>query len=80
MRNNKGPENCRIPVHNMEKRTFKYIGQMMAVSAVQGGPGPQCLSPAVVYYLSYGIDKMFADTEIKYKLKMVCEIFVPLPE
>ena len=87
MRNNnlfEGPDNCRIPVHNMaelEKRTFKYIGQMIAVSVVQGGPGPQCLSPAVVDYLSYGIEKILAtsedvpDTEIKYKLKMVCEIF-----
>ena len=33
------------------------IGQMIAVSIVNGGPGPQCFSKAVVDYLCSGMIK-----------------------
>ena len=47
MSNNKfleGVEYSRVPAHNMVKlsrKTFKYLGQLIATSVVHGGLGPQ---------------------------------------
>ena len=54
------------------------IGQMIAVSIVHGGPGPQCLSHAVVDYLCRGMGGVRAtaadvpDPAIQEKLRLVC--------
>ena len=54
------------------------IGQMIAVSIVHGGPGPQCLSHAVADYLCYGMWRVRAtvadvpDSTIREKLRLVC--------
>ena len=44
-----GTEYSHVPAHNMvelSRKTFKYLGQMIATSVVHGGPGPQCLFQA----------------------------------
>lgn len=50
---------------------YFYIGRMIAVSIVHGGPGPCCLSPNYFMYL-VGKDKTFEapidDEEIKKAL------------
>ncbi len=56
-----GPETSRIPLHNLtefKNSSFKIIGEIVALSIIHGGPGPQCLSHAVVDYLSYGIHRV----------------------
>ena len=54
------------------------IGQMIAVLIVNGGPGPQCFSKAVVDYLCSGMIKAtivdVPDAEIQQQLRLVCEI------
>ena len=58
-----GADDCRGPVHSMrsiESKVFCYIGQMIAVSILHGGPGPGCLSHAVVDYLTFGLSKINA--------------------
>ena len=59
-----GPDDCQSPAHNtieLRKGTFNIIGQLFALSIVHGGPGPQCLSHAVVDYFAYGIHKAHGD-------------------
>ncbi len=53
-----GPMHARFPCHNMqelEKGTYKYIGQIISLSLVHDGPGPHCLAPWVVDYILYGL-------------------------
>lgn len=53
-----GGETSRIPQHNMfelSKRTYYYIGLMIATSLVHGGPDPKFFSPSVVDYFVYGL-------------------------
>ena len=75
-----GSSDSRVPAHNMvalEQHKFKFIGQMIAVSIVHGGPGPQCLSHAVVDYITYGMSSTHAGVsdipnfEVREKLKLV---------
>ena len=61
-----GDEKYRVPIQNMtalEKQTYHYVGQMMAVSLIHGGPSPTFLTPSVVDYLIKGIRG--ADPEVK---------------
>ncbi|XP_019862007.1 PREDICTED: G2/M phase-specific E3 ubiquitin-protein ligase-like [Amphimedon queenslandica] len=56
-----GPEDSRSPAHNvieLKKSTYKFLGEIFALSIVHGGPGPQCLSHPVANYLTYGIHKI----------------------
>lgn len=82
------PADSRVPAHNMvalERRHFMYLGQMIAVSIIHGGPGPHCLSHSVVDYLSFGLSKIHADVsdvpdaEVKERLIQVSfyTVFVP---
>ena len=73
-----GLETSRIPLHNLKelkKSSFKIIGEIVALSIVHGGP--QCLSHAVVDYLSYGIHKVYGDLDdvpqpcVREKIKKV---------
>ena len=56
-----GREECRVPAPNqaaLEKLTYKYVGEMMAVSLVHGSPAPAFLAPSVVDYIAYGMNKV----------------------
>ena len=59
-----GPVNSRVPRHNLpelEKQSFYYIGAIIALSLVHGGPAPQCFSQAVADYILYGVKKVNAN-------------------
>ena len=61
-----GPPECRGVLHSMKSlqmRSFYYVGQMIAVSILNGGPGPGCLTHAIVDYLTYGLKKVNATIE-----------------
>ena len=61
-----GDDKCRVPVPNMtvlEKQTYCYVGKMVAVSLIHGGPAPTFLAPSVVDYVIKGIRG--ADPEVK---------------
>ena len=66
----------RLPCHNMKELecgTFKVLGQMMSLSIVHDGPGPQCLAGSVVDYLLYGLHRVHASVEDvpDYSLKLI---------
>ena len=53
-----GDTACRVPLHNMlelSKKTYFYIGMMIATSLVYGGPAPKFFSPCVADYLVFGL-------------------------
>ena len=53
-----GPDSSRTPNHHveeLERMTFFYIGVIIALSLVHGGPAPQFLSPAVADYIIHGV-------------------------
>ena len=52
-----GPAELRMPRHSvveLQKKTFYYVGVIIALSVVHGGPAPQFLSSAVADYLIFG--------------------------
>lgn len=56
-----GREDSRVPMHSLpelEKQTFYYIGRVIALTLVYGGPAPCFFSPAVADYIVYGIQKV----------------------
>ena len=49
----------RVPrpnVFELEKKTYLYIGQMIATSLLHGGPAPSFFSKAVADYLAFGMN------------------------
>lgn len=76
-----GLMDAKVPTHNMSallRDTFVYIGQMMAMSIMQGGSGPKCLAHPVVDYLLYGSYRHSSvsvsdipDEDVKEKLSLV---------
>ena len=75
-----GPEYSHSPSHNiteLKKGTFRLVGEMLALSIIHRGPGPQCLSRPVVDYLTYGIHKVHGtvddiqDPEMREKVRKV---------
>lgn len=53
-----GPDSSRTPNHHveeLERMTFFYIGVIVALSLVHGGPAPQFFSPAVADYIVCGV-------------------------
>ena len=75
-----GPLSSRSLKHSvleLERQTFFYIGRIIALSLVYGGPAPSFFTPAVADYIVYGVLKVKAtvddvpDEEIKQKLVMV---------
>ena len=81
-----GEDDSKVAAHNMaalEAQVFRHIGQMIAVSIMHGGPGPQCLSHAVVDYLTYGsMSKVHAtisdipDKDIEEKMARVGNVWL----
>ena len=56
-----GVETARAPLHNviaLSKKTFKYVGCMLAASLINGGPAPGFFADFVADYIVYGIDKV----------------------
>lgn len=54
-----GEEGNRVPTHNileLEKRSYFYVGEILAVSIVHGGPAPSFFTEAVADFLLYGIE------------------------
>ena len=75
-----GREDCRVPTPNvtaLEKRTYQYIGEMISVSLIHGGPSPPFFAPSVVDYIVHGMTKVTAtigevpDDNIRRKLEEV---------
>ena len=69
-----GPDVSRTPNHHieeLEKMTFYYVGVIIALSLVHGGPAPHFFSSAVADYIIYGIQRVNATIEDvpHYKMK-----------
>ena len=80
-----GADEHRVPAQNMsafEKQTYRYIGQMIAVSLIHGGPAPTFLAPSVVGYILKGIRgadpqvKEVPNLHVRQKLEEVCIMFI----
>ena len=76
-----GEPECRGILHSMkslQSRLFFYVGQMIAASILNGGPGPGCMSHAIVDYLTYGLKRVNATIDdvpncvIQGHMKLVC--------
>ena len=54
-----------LPMHNLDALVgglFKVYGQIIAASALQGGPGFPCLAPPIYSYLVTSSDPFVAET------------------
>ncbi len=57
----RGDDYSRVPCPNvraLQQKTYKYIGQMIAVSLIHGGPVPTFLAASVIEYITYGLEKV----------------------
>ena len=70
----------KVPLHNttaLLQNHFQYVGYIIAMSLVQGGPGPVCFASWVYDYLAKGLEGVEVngddvDTEsVKVVLKQV---------
>ena len=55
----------RVPrpnVFELEKKTYLYVGQMIATSLLHGGPAPSFFSKAVADYLVFGVTNVSPST------------------
>ena len=55
-----GPTTSRTPRHNLVELERSYVGVIIALSLIHGGPGPQFFSPAVADYIVYGVQSVKA--------------------
>ena len=76
----RGDDYSRVPCPNLralQQKTYKYIGQMIAVSLIHGGPVPSFLAPSVLEYITFGLEKVkgrvedVPNKELKEKLSKV---------
>lgn len=61
-----GSLTARVPRHSvteLDRRSFYYIGVMLALSLIHGGPAPQFFSPAVADYIVSGIQGVKPTTD-----------------
>ena len=75
-----GEETRRAPAHNIsavEKNTFYFVGIMLAMSIVHGGPAPCFFTEAVADFILYGLGKTkptvedVPDSDVRVKLQSV---------
>lgn len=75
-----GAADCHLPRHSMrelEKSTFKLVGQLISLALMNDGPGPHCFAPPMVDYLFRGLHHVSAipehipDNEVKSLVKKV---------
>lgn len=53
-----GPMSARTPMHSvldLDNNYFFYIGRIIAISFLYGGPAPSFFTPAVADYIVYGV-------------------------
>lgn len=76
-----GPLTGRVPRHSvleLEKKTFYYVGAIIGLSIIHGGPAPQFFSDAVADYIVRGVQHVKAtiedvpEYEIRKSLERVC--------
>lgn len=77
-----GPNESRMPQHNvteLKKKTFYYVGVIIALSLIHGGPGPGFFTSAIANYIvdgatnvKVGVADIVNNTEIKQKIELVC--------
>ena len=81
-----GDDKHRVPIPNMsalEKETYCYVGQMIAVSIIHGGPAPTFLAPSIVDYILKGIRgvnpevKEVPNVQVRNKLEEVSIVAYP---
>ena len=56
-----GEETARVPRHNvleLSKQTFRYVGQIIAASLLNGGPSPGFFADFIADYIVFGIEKV----------------------
>lgn len=82
-----GSPSSRVPLHNMtelSRKTYKFVGAILAFSIVCGGPAPGYFAEAVADYLVYGFDGVKAligdipdplirDKIAKVNIRSLCE-------
>lgn len=54
-----GSASKRVPVHNTSallEKHYLFVGYLISMSIVQGGPGPACFAGLVYDYLAYGLE------------------------
>ena len=74
-----GPEESRCISHNiveLDKRTYYYVGQILGLSLVYGGPAPNFFAPSVALHIAFGDASSpsfhdIPDIEVKEKLMKV---------
>lgn len=65
-------------VVELGKQTYKYVGEMLAVSLIHSGPAPGFFAPSVADYIIHGMRKVRAmatevpDPEMAEKLQKMC--------
>lgn len=55
-----GDETSRAPAHNIaevDRKTYYFVGVILAMSIVHGGPAPCFFTEAVADFILYGLDK-----------------------
>ncbi len=80
-----GPAFSKVPLHNtaaLLQRHFKYVGNVLAMSLIQGGPAPICFASWVYEYIANGLERMeinddeLSSDSVKVFLKQVkCHFF-----
>ncbi|XP_065908980.1 G2/M phase-specific E3 ubiquitin-protein ligase-like [Dysidea avara] len=72
-----GEETARVPIHNileLSKQTFRYVGQIIGSSLLNGGPSPGFFADFIADYIVFGIEKVqvrvqdVVDPKMKSKL------------
>jgi len=64
----------------LDRVTYKYVGAILALSIVYGGPAPQFFAESVADYFVYGFNGVqttiedIPDTLVKEKLTKVCAL------
>ena len=52
---------CKVPIHNtaaLLQKHYKFVGFLISMSIVQGGPGPMCFPSWVFDYLVHGFESV----------------------
>lgn len=52
-----------VYIHDQILSVYTYIGQLMAMSIIQGGPAPTFLAPSIAQYLATGATGMKPSVE-----------------
>lgn len=61
-----GPQSKRAPAHSVvevDRKTFYYVGVVLAASIVHGGPAPAFFTEAVADFLLFGLGKVRVTVE-----------------